>query len=249
MLSSDLQNHLSINMTDLQDRFTTLLQSLSPPQSPSRRTPQYSTHCNTVDNIERYLQEDGHRIWGFAIYRCTYESDSDWQEFVRRLRYRIEQTLKFYNGMDMMDSLSFTVIEDLSILDGASTSTVREHFKQWAATAPQQEQGTGPALSQRYRYCLMVDNTALISVIHDASAPTEPESTSKGVINLIWKDWKPSSSDLREEVEEPIEGCRQQDVGWMIVAYQDAMVGMYYYLRDLNDWYHEYRRPPQVARA
>jgi len=236
-------------MTDLHDRFTALLQSQPPPQSPSRRTPQFSTHNNNADNIERYLQEDGHRTWGFAIYRCTYESDSDWQEFIRRLRYRIEQTLKFYNGMDMMDSLSFTVIEDKSILEGARTSTVREHFKQWAATAPQQEQGTGPALSQRYRYCVMMDNSALDSVVHNAPAPAESDMTSKGFVGLVWKDWKPASPDAREEVEEPIEGCTQHDVGWMRVAYQDAMVGMYYYLRDLNEWYREYRRPPQVARA
>ncbi len=95
----------------------------------------------------------------------------------------------------------------------------------------------------------MVDNTALDSVIHDAPEHAEPDATSKGVINLIWKDWKPSSPDPREEVEEPIKGCTQHDVGWMRVAYQDAIVGMYYYLHDFNDWYHEYRRPPQVARA
>jgi hypothetical protein len=89
--------------------------------------------------------------------------------------------LEIYNGLDMMDSLSITVFEDRSILDGASTSVVvREHFKQWAATAPQQEQGTGPALSQRYRYCVQVDAVALESVIHDAPSPPQPDTISDG---------------------------------------------------------------------
>src|SRR5436305_4047404 len=135
----------------------------------SRRTPQYSTNLNNADNIERYLQEDGHRTWGFVIYRCTYDSDDDWNKFMEHLRHHIRQALEVYNGLDMMDSLSLTVIEDRSILDDASTSFVREHFKQWAATAPEQEQGEGigPGLSQRYRYCIQVDDAALESIIED----------------------------------------------------------------------------------
>ena len=212
----------------------------------SRRTPQYSTHNNQADNIERYLQEDGHRTWGFVIYRCTYESDDDWDQFMERLRDQIRRTLESCNGLDMMDSLSITVFEDRSILDGASTSVVREHFKQWAATAPQQEQGTGPALSQRYRYCVQMDAVALESIIHDAP---QLDTFGDGFVNLIWKDWEPSRPDHREEVEESIEGCTQHEVGWMRVAYRDVMVGMHYYLRNWNDWHREYRRPPEVARA
>ena len=73
-----------------------------------------------------------------------------------------------------MESLSLTVIEDRSILDDASTSFVREHFKQWAATAPQKEQGTSPGLSQRYRYCVQVDADALESVVYDVRWLRQP---------------------------------------------------------------------------
>jgi hypothetical protein len=219
----------------------------------SRRTPEWSTHNNNADNIERYLQEDGHRTWGFVIYRCTYESDNDWDQFMERLRYHIRHTLKVYNGLDMMNSLSITVIEDRSILDDASTSVVREHFKQWAATAPQQEQGAGPGLSQRYRYCVQVDADALEAVVYDAPTPPEIDTTTDGFVNLIWKDWGPElfrpNPRFPGPEEEPIEGCTLHNVGWMRVAYQDLMVDMYYYLRDYNDWYREYRRPPEVARA
>lgn len=220
------------------------------PQSPSPRTPRISTHNNNADNIERYLEEDGHRTWGFVIFRCTYESDDDWEQFMERLRYRTQRRLEGHNGLDMMDSLRITVFEDRSVFNGASTSVVREHFKQWVVTAPQQEQGTGPALSQRYRYCVQVDAVALESVIHDAPAPPGLDTSSKGFVNVVWKDWEPSSPNARgEEIGEPIEGCIVHDVGWMRVAYQDLMVGMYHYLRDYNDWYNEYRRPPIVAHS
>ena len=96
---------------------------------------------------------------------------------------------------------------------------------------------------------MQVDAVALESIIHDAPSPPQRYTSSDGFVNLIWKDWEPSTPDPREGVEEPIEGCTQHKVGWMKVDYKDVMVGMYYYLRDWNDWYAEYRRPAEVARA
>lgn len=162
---------------------------------------------------------------------------------MRRLRPRVQDTLEFYNGPDLMDSLELTVFDVPSIFDDASASAIREHFKQWAATAPQHEQGTGPSLSQRYRYCIQVDNEALESVIL-----YDPATSPPGYVNLLWKDWEPTP-DPREPVEEPTEGCTQIDVGWMMVDYKDVMVAMYRLLRDWNDWDLEYRRHPEVAHA
>jgi hypothetical protein len=162
-----------------------------------------------------------------------------------------------YNGVDMMDSLSLTVIEDRSVLEGASSKVVREHFTEWAVTAPQQEQGAGagPEQSQRYRYCIQVDRQSLESVVYKAPAPPEPDDDRDGFVNLIWKDWEsgpwelPPGRKVEEEDEEPIEDCMKQDVGWMRVAYQDVMVSMYHRLRGYNSWYVEYRRPPELAHA
>jgi hypothetical protein len=50
---------------------------------------------NNADNIERQLQEDGHKIWGWVIYRCTYKSNEEWASFMDRLRYYIESTLRY----------------------------------------------------------------------------------------------------------------------------------------------------------
>ena len=34
---------------------------------------------NTADRIVAHLREDGHCVWGMAIYRCTYEDEAAWQ--------------------------------------------------------------------------------------------------------------------------------------------------------------------------
>ena len=85
-----------------------------------------------------------------------------------------------------------------------------------------------------------MDDYALESVISD-----DPEMP-PGIVNLIWKDWVPTS-DPREPVQEPIEGYTQVDVGWMMVSYESVVVSLYHHLRDWNAWYVEYRRPPEVA--
>lgn len=232
----------------LHARFTALLASRPPPPNPSPRTPQYSTHNNNADNIERYLNEDNHSKWGFIIYRCTYASDADWAEFMERLHYHTKSALETYGGLDMLDSLlPFTVIEDRQTLDGATTATVREHFKRWAASAPQEEQSQNATakLSQRYRYCIQVDQTALEAVVRHAPAPPAIDVTRKGWVNLVWRDWVPMHGE--GEDEEPLE--EGDWGGWMRAAYQGVMVDMYRLLRDWNAWYVEYRRSPIVAEA
>jgi hypothetical protein len=85
---------------------------------------------------------------------------------MKHLRYHIRATLEFYNGLDLLNSLGLTVIEDREKLDGVNTSVVREHFKSWVETAPQREQGKAQVHiqsgfqiweSQRYLYCIQVD--------------------------------------------------------------------------------------------
>lgn len=215
----------------------------------SQRTPDYETHLNNVDEIERGLRKDNHRTWGPVIYRCTYESDADWSEFMTRLRYQTRRALKFYNGLDMLDSLDITVFEDRVGFNGASTSTVRERFKIWAATAPEAEQSTNAAQSQRYRYCIHVDAEALESVVHHARASPEPDAGGPGFVNLVSRYWEPDTADLMEKGAEPVEGSELQDVGWMKVDYQFLMVDFYVLLRDWDDWFREYRRPPKIACA
>lgn len=179
-----------------------------------------------------------------VIYRCTYRSEDNWDEFLERIDYHIVRSLRFYNGLDLLPRFRPTVFDDKSQFDGASIATVREHFKQWASTTPQEEQGTGPGLAHRYRFCVYADEQALQSVIN-----AEPQSLvdKSGFVKLINKDWQPDPED--DEGEEPIEGCTLHDVGWMMVGYQDVMVNMCVHLRESFCWELEYRRPICVVRA
>jgi hypothetical protein len=139
-------------------------------------------------------------------------------------------------GEDLLESFRLAVFEDRSKFDGASTTAVREHFKQWAATAPQEEQGTGPSNSHRYRYCIYVDDEALKSIVE-----SNPNSLFEGFVKLILGDWEPEVDN--DDNEEPLEGCTQHDVGWFMVGYQDVMVYMYPNLRESYSWETEYARP------
>ena len=117
----------------------------------SMRTPQLFRTLSTSDSIEDALRDDGHRTWGFTIYRTVYPSgisssfpESDWNEFLSRLDYAITKSLTAYNGLDMKDSLALTIFEDRNTLDGATTEQVREKFRAWIAEgAVAREQGEG----------------------------------------------------------------------------------------------------------
>ena len=204
------------------------------------------TPNNDADQIEKWLREDGHRVWGFVIYRSTYQSNADWDEFMRRLLADITESL---GDADLLDNLALTVFDDPKKFDGATTAVVRDHFKQWAATAEQEEQGPEfdpeqikiPG-SQRYRYCIQITQEMLESVLADGNEKMP-------VVRIIrgdWKEYSPYEDGFRFEDEgEAIEGCTLEDVGWINVPFEDVMLVTWCYLRDY--WYIEYRRPPAIS--
>lgn len=210
-------------------------------KDPSQRTPYRSTYFNDADNVERQLQQDSHKIWGWVIYRCTYESDDDWNEFMRRLGCWICEGLKNDGGLDMLGSLDYHVFEDKAVFDGAHPSTAREHFRDWCVTAPQQEQGVAAMQSQRYNYCLHVDQAALESVLN-APAPPEYDINNGGFVNLV------CLRVLGGMRPEHAEGRDERNHCWMRIGYQDLMVTWYSLFRKHGSWLTEYRVPPEVGR-
>ena len=233
-------------------------------RSPSQRNPDMSWQNNAADLIERQLHEDGHRTWGFVIYRCSYDNDADWVEFLRRLRFHIEDMFDYFNGRDILDKFSLTVLDDRSLFDGASTDAIRQHFRLWGSMACQTEQrpdessnigitdnsaGTaavGIGCSPRYRFAVQVDAEALRSIVHNAPVPPELDTTKKGYVKLIDTSWHLGRSDGRfDHSLEPIEGVTEYDVGWMKVPYQNVMTEYYTKCRSLNNWYINYRRPAE----
>ncbi|KAK5693823.1 hypothetical protein LTR17_025000 [Elasticomyces elasticus] len=140
----------------------------------SQREPDGPTIFNDSNNIERQMQEDGHEIWGWVIYRSEYSSEGDWQEFLSRLRTCIEKSLGRQGGLDMLPKLNYHVFEDRELFDGVDAATIREHFRVWVVTASQQEQGgAGLAHSQRYQFCVQVDADACIRLFMKLRRPLE----------------------------------------------------------------------------
>ena len=127
---------------------------------------------NRTDNLERLLQADGFKTWGFVVYRCTYASDLDWQKFLDLFLSQAKRKLEYYSGLELLDDFVPTVFEDPSF-EGATADELCEHFKAWAADAVQREQNiTASQASEsyprtgRYRFFVMVDQEALESVLN-----------------------------------------------------------------------------------
>jgi hypothetical protein len=125
-----------------------LLEAIAHRRSANYRIP---TQFNTADRIKRHVREDGNQFWGIVISRCTYQSDEHCGQFIENLQEETRRDLERYKGLEMMDSLKLTVFEDKSQFESVDDTKIRNHFKVWAATAAQEEKGTGPGLSQRYR--------------------------------------------------------------------------------------------------
>lgn len=182
---------------------------------------------NTADVIQKQLDDDGHRVWGFVVYRCTYGDDAAWKTFLERIHASIRRKMEYYHGLDLLeeDCFKFTVLEDASKFDGASVQFVREHFKEWRKHAVKEDQGTSGEIEARrvkpepgyhtfvpsheygrwyvavrYRFCVQIDEAALQSIV----SPEGKEIYGDAWVNLIEADW-----DLKVAIAE-VEEMREQ---------------------------------------
>jgi hypothetical protein len=259
-------NH-SANLDDhiVSTHKTSLAQRLSS-RNPSKRTPDTADSIdNTADELELALKEAGFRTWGFVIYRCTYRSDSDWAEFLRRYRWHVAHSLECHNGLDLLESFQLTVFENEALYSNASTTTIRENFQQWARTAIQDEQGVSPDMlrlssiqAARYRFCLFVNEESLQSVLR---ARPDDCLDGRAHVNMLSGWWKPASLEdfSAEDIEEfgaeglledgydPIEGYDVKDVGWMKVDFCDAGLSGFVAMGENGTWDDYYERPPKIC--
>lgn len=205
-------------------------------------------HIWGEDKRKRELESDGHKTWGLVIYRCTYKSDSDWSEFITSFKTHVTARLERSEQAYLLDSFVMTVFEDQS-LDGATPTLVRDKFKEWAKTAPRQEQDAEAGYAVRYAYCIHVDDEALDSIVQKPD-PLDIWDKHWGFVNLIQADWEPYDRfDGEEELEgeeEPIDGCTNYDVGWMRVRYDHVIWLTYQDLRECVRWEDGYIRPPDI---
>jgi hypothetical protein len=160
--------------------------------------------------------------------------------------YTVTDYFEFHKGLDMLEGFCPIVFEDPSF-DGATTALLRTHFRKWVKTAKRREQGIDTLYtSGRYIFFVMVDQEALEFVLN--SNPKAVITT--GFVRLIYGDWEPEvNKDGNEDKElEPIEGCTQEDVGWMNIPYDEVQSigagGLA--MCDMHDWDMYYARPPEM---
>jgi hypothetical protein len=161
------------------------------------------------------------------------------------------------DALEIADRLEWTWVEDATSLDGASTSTLRQRFRVWVADEVARQPGAcQPAVIPRFRYFIKVDQEVLHSL-------TEPIFQGKrwlrvrnvAFVKFVDSNWELSSESEKQEDEdfwgqeilEPIEGCTEEDVGWMRIApllisfdFYDMLAG------DENRWFVFYERPPRI---
>ena len=200
--------------------------------------------------LQHQLQEAGHEKWGLAIFRCTYADDAAWRRFMAIVNARTRASLEYYGTPKLLHSLEWSVQEDPSSLDGASTDVVRRRFAEWVAGAMRREANASRGFATRFQYCLHVDAAALKSVVQDAPQPPDPDLGNVGYVNVVDLDWE--EEPVPEEVgyleDEPeIEGKRPFDVGFMRVPVDGLAPWAYSMLAESGGWQICYVRPPGIV--
>lgn len=69
--------------------------------------------------------------WGFVIVRCTYSSQSQWDEYIFTLKHEANHALRGAHNQDLRDSSLWTVLENPS-LDGATYFQASQYFGHWS---------------------------------------------------------------------------------------------------------------------
>lgn len=223
-------------------------------------------------NAEGYWAPPGRKYWGFTIYRCTHGDNEAWSQLMSLLYERAKKNLDERGNSERLESLDLTVHEDASRFVGASTMQILDYFRQWVDRASVKEayecENAVPILIQdsrarppflattpRYHFCLHVDEASLYTII-DRETKVPKMNALQGHINVINHQWRglPDEEEqaaIREEDpdqdpldddEEPIEGLRVSDVGWMKMDLVSLWPGSYPTL-DMA-WEHIYTRPP-----
>ena len=95
--------------------------------------------------------------------------------------------------------------------------------------------------SQRYNYCIHVDQEALLSVIRGLP-PSEVTFFGPGYVNLVCKQL------LGGMRPEHTYGRAEQEHCFMRINYQNLMLHWYNQLRPQGSWGNEHRVPTEIAR-
>lgn len=204
-------------------------------------------------DILSHLRANNFDKWGWVIYRCTYNDDEAWSRFKNVVSHQAHELIAESDTPEIADSLEWTFIENRDTLENASKDQLRARFNAWAAEAADVENPRrikhpyGLYGILRYNYFVHVDHDALRSVAYNAPQPPELALDCSGYVNFVKANWVPMSQILLAaghsleddgETYEPIEGCSEEDVGWMRLASINLTAGFYHSMLGWDDiWY------------
>ncbi|KAF2171541.1 hypothetical protein M409DRAFT_18653 [Zasmidium cellare ATCC 36951] len=202
------------------------------------------------------LEDYSHDRWGFVMYRTTYGDDDAWEQLKKIVKERAREQLLASTGPYLLDSLDWKFFDDQEASDNASVANLRQHFTAWIRDNWQLEQprGTCPG-SPRYRLFIRVDREALDSVLDRNNVRFAAPWADAGWVHLISGEWESELDHVDPDDEydqpdltfNPVEDCREQDVGWMKVPAEEIGFQMYSRFVNPDSWYILYERPPKIA--
>ncbi|KAH8693417.1 hypothetical protein GQ44DRAFT_719628 [Phaeosphaeriaceae sp. PMI808] len=243
----------------LSNRATTQLSvhgRIYPPRSSSRTMIADSPELN----LRNYLEGLPIEKWGWVIYRCAYDDDQTWTRFRAHVESSSRESIAESDAPEIADLLEWTWVEDAASLNGVSTDALRKQFRAWAVDEVAHQPGDyEPPDISRFRYFIKVDEEALQSLAQPD--PFNPSRLNTAFVKLVDGNWEPDPSpaiaEKKEEDEddfsqegalEPIDGCAEEDVGWMRISPFMINADFYEVLGSGEDqWYIFYERPPSIV--
>lgn len=172
------------------------------------------------------------------------------------LHKQTQEDIQTCDAPEVFGSHEWTFVEERASLDAASRAQLRNRFNEWAAQAVTVEQPEMLTDNRhvasvhgvpRYNYFIQIDEEALRSML-DRSEDSYLEPR---FVNFVDSRWKTFGRDSLEDVDDDeqfdsIDGCTEENVGWMRVA--PSRLDEEFYMMDEVAWYVYYLRPPDVLR-
>ncbi|KAF1949397.1 hypothetical protein CC80DRAFT_429371 [Byssothecium circinans] len=196
--------------------------------------------------------------WGWVIYRCTYADNTAWTRFRDRVEAISRESIAESDAPEIADRLEWTWVEDPVTLDGASTAALRERFRAWAADEVARQPGDyDPVAIPRFNFFVKVDEEALQSVA--GAAPPGMPWPRDSFVKFVDASWESSPvnagegqgqeyDDSEPEIFEPIDGCIEEDVGWIRISPFMIRTDFYDVWCGVSDlWNVWYERPPKIV--
>lgn len=226
----------------------------------------------TVGARGHHMQMTSFFHWGFVIYRCDYSDDAFFERFIDYLREQAEKYQRHcHQDCTTGLYLRWTIMQDRETLDGATKDQVRRLFVEWRDGLSVERDGPGadhritPYLP-RFEYCVHVGKDSLDSLkAHEEAlrAGNKKHEAPPVFFVIVQAEQRPAGlpegydpdeegeGEEDEQGEDPvpraIEGCTDQDVGWMY-APAENLVTLYEELHDDQAWYYLYARPPGIVK-